>query len=205
MDNNGQHLNSLVYKNNCHAFNVAKYYKQSFLSIPVLQKYEVIVWLDGSVEVVYCRTSEYILQHIFREKILAWNHEGRNGSLIEEVIASMDYDKYTSTFWNNQSQPFQDVEKQYRAYLREGYSPAFFKKPDGGMYPLGMWITCFVAFFAKDPRTADLLNFWYLQTLRYTTQDQISFPFVCQQMRMVPFTLPHQEFSVEAPSKRTQM
>ena len=30
-----------------------KYYKQSFSNIPILHKYDIIVWLDGSIEIIY--------------------------------------------------------------------------------------------------------------------------------------------------------
>ena len=76
-------VNSL--DNNKHTFNIAKYYKQSFKMIPILDKYDVIVWLDGTIEIIYDKTSEYILKHIYDKKIIGWHHEYRYGSLQEEV------------------------------------------------------------------------------------------------------------------------
>ena len=49
MDNDS-FRNSL--SNNTHTFNIAKYYKQAFTNIPILQKYDVIVWLDGTIEII---------------------------------------------------------------------------------------------------------------------------------------------------------
>lgn len=54
--------------NNKHTFNIAKYYKQAFSNIPILQKYDVIVWLDGTIEIIYDKTSEYILNNIYTKK-----------------------------------------------------------------------------------------------------------------------------------------
>ena len=34
------------------------------------------------------------------------------------------------------------------------------------------------------------LDLWYLQTLKYTTQDQIGFPYVVQKTKLIPYTLP---------------
>ena len=59
--NNKSHLdtnnltNSL--SNNKHTFNISKYYKQSFSNIPILNKYDVIVWLDGTIEIIYDKTT----------------------------------------------------------------------------------------------------------------------------------------------------
>jgi hypothetical protein len=36
---------------------------------------------------------------------------------------------------------------------------------------------------------------WYLQTLKYTTQDQIGFPFVVQKLEMIPYTIPDGEIT----------
>ena len=43
------YVNSL--KNNKHTFNIAKYYKQAFINIPRLKKYDVIIWIDGTIEI----------------------------------------------------------------------------------------------------------------------------------------------------------
>ena len=60
---NDTFVNSLC--NNKHTFNVAKYYKQAFSNIPILKKYDIIVWLDGTIEITYDKTSEYILENIY--------------------------------------------------------------------------------------------------------------------------------------------
>lgn len=178
--------------NNSHTFNIAKYYKQSFTKIPILQKYDVIVWLDGTIEIRYNKTSEYILQNIYSRKIIGWHHEMRNGILSKEVEAS-HYFRYTSTCWNNQTQPYQDIDYQYKCYLDDGYNDNYFKKLKSHTQHMGVWITCFVAFLHKDKDVKEFLNLWYLQTLKYTTQDQIGFSYVCQKTNLIPYTLPNKE------------
>ena len=37
------------------------------------------------------------------------------------------------------------------------------------------------------------MNLWYLQTLKYTTQDQVGFSYVCQKTKTIPYTLPNNE------------
>lgn len=197
---NDTFTNSLC--NNKHTFNIAKYYKQAFSNIPILQKYDVIVWLDGTIEIIYDKTSEYILNNIYTKKIIGWHHEFRNGVLKEEVKASHFF-RYTSTYWNNQSQPYQDVDKQYNYYLEDGYDELFFKNINSHTPHFGVWITCFVAFLSKDIEVNHFLDTWYLQTLKYTTQDQIGFSYVCQKTNIIPFTLPNNEIYGDYPHSNT--
>jgi hypothetical protein len=198
---NDKYTNSLT--NNKHTFNTAKYYKQSFRHIPILQKYDVIVWLDGTIEIIYDKTSEYILNNIYEKKIIGWHHEWRNGILEGEVAASNAFYRYNSTFWNGQEQPYQDVVNQYFDYLRDGYNVSFYKNMNSHTPHFGVWITCFVAFHVKDENIQNFLDFWYLQTLKYTTQDQISFPYVCQKTNIIPYTLPNNEIYGDSPHSST--
>jgi hypothetical protein len=184
--------------NNTHTFNIAKYYKQSFQCIPILKKYDVVVWLDATIQIIYDKTSEYVLNNIYTNKIIGWNHERRFGDLSAEVKDS-HYEKYTSTFWNGRVQPYQDVDKQYQSYLDDGYTNEYFKKMNSHTVHFGVWITCFVAFLNHDQEVSDFLNLWYLQTLKFTTQDQIGFPYVCQKTNLLPYTLPNNEIHGDMP------
>jgi len=193
-------INSLC--NNKHTFNIAKYYKQSFTKIPILNKYEVIVWIDGTIEIIYEKTSEYILDNIYKEKIIGWHHELRKGILSSEVKSS-HFERYTSTYWNNQTQPYQDVDKQYKYYVEDGYNDEFFKQINSHTPHMGVWITCFVAFLHKDIDVINFLYLWYLQTLKYTTQDQIGFSYVCQKTKILPYTLPNSKIYGDNPHNNT--
>ena len=187
---NDKYINSI--NNNKHTFNIAKYYKQSFNNILLLKDYDIVVWLDGTIELKYSKISEYIIKNIYKYKIIGWHHEHRYGKLYNEVYAS-NCNKYTSEFFNNQKQPYQDVNKQYLEYIKDGYDELYFKTKDNHTEHIGVWITCFVAFLNKDKEIIKFLNLWYLQTLQYTTQDQISFSYVCQKLNIIPYTLPNNE------------
>jgi hypothetical protein len=187
---NDNYTNSI--KNNKHTFNIAKYYKQQFQNIPILQDYDVIVWLDGTIEIIYEKTSEYILNNIYSKKIIGWHHDQQKGILKDEVINS-NFFRYTSRFWNNQKQPYQNIFNQYNCYMLDGYNVNYFNDMNTGNPHFGLWITCFVAFLNKDKDVQDFLDLWYLQTLKYTTQDQIGFPYVCQKTNLIPYTLPNDE------------
>ena len=190
----GSYVNSM--KNNSHTFNIAKYYKQAFQNIPRLKNYDVIVWLDGTIEIIFQHTARWILNNYKKYKIIGWNHEWRLGNLKSEVNDSKNCGRYCTTFWNNQTQPYQDVDKQYNDYINDGYDELLWTKLkeirliDPNKVNYGVWITCFVVFDNKNNIVNEFLNMWYLQTLKYTTQDQISFPYVVQKLKLYPYTLP---------------
>jgi hypothetical protein len=193
---NDEHVNSL--SNNKHTFNKAKYYKQAFHNIPRLQEYDVVVWIDGTIQITNEKTSEFVLNKTLKEKILGWHHEQRFGSLEQEVKETISFtERYSTTFWHGQSQPFQDAANQWDCYKKEGYDESYFRTitHHGQLSSphFGMWCTCFVAFLHKDWYVKNFLDLWYLQTLKYTTQDQIGFPFVVQKTGLIPFTLPDNE------------
>lgn len=203
---NGLYINSIHKQgrleviNNRHTFNLAKYYKQQWKLIPRLKDYEVVIWMDGTLEILSEKVAEYMLELCPKYGIVTWHHELRGGFLFHEAYSSF-LPKYTNTEYLNQKQPYQDVMRQYCAYLRDGYDEDFFQKkflrPEGrgrGDH-FGVWATGFVAFDNKDEKINDFLDRWYLQTLKYSTQDQVGFPKVVQDTKIVPYTLPDHVFT----------
>ena len=188
------YINSLC--NNSHTFNIAKYYKTAFKNIPRLQHYKAILWIDGSIEIIYDKISEYILKNIDSYKLIAFDLNIRNGLLYAETHASL-IDRYLSTFYFNQRQPYQDVIQQYKDYMKLNFNQELFRSIYGKNY--GIWITCFIVFHNHNEQITDFLNKWYYEILTRTTQDQISFPFVCQKCSVFPYTLPDDEIESQFP------
>jgi hypothetical protein len=87
--------------------------------------------------------------------------------------------------------------------VKDGYNDEFFKKLNSHTPHMGVWITCFVAFLQKDEDVKTFLNLWYLQTLQYSTQDQVGFPYVCQKLNMIPLSLQKNEIYGERPHSET--
>jgi len=203
----GNYHNSL--KNNSHTFNIAKYYKQAWHNIPRLSKYDMVVWIDGTVEITNPDCARQFAEYVSTYDICAWNHERRSGKLIDEVKDSNFY-RYTSTRWNNQEQPYQDVFAQYEEYIKDGYSDQYWKDYDrvvgrGIEDHFGVWITGILALNAKSKKVINFLNDWYLQTLQYTTQDQIGFCKTIQNTGLVPYTLPDDKVTGQFPHQKTSM
>jgi hypothetical protein len=212
---NGLYINSmhkigrLKELNNRHTFNICKYYKQNFQNIPRLKDYDVIIWLDGSVEIIREDVAEYMVELCDKYQIASWHHELRGGTLFHEAFSSY-LPRYHDSKYLNQWQPYQDIINQYHHYLQEGYDESYWEKfprveGRGRGDHFGVWLTCFIAFDNKLPQIKKFLDLWYLQTLKYSTQDQVSFPKVVQDTNIVPYTFPDEKFPGDEPHTECSM
>jgi len=194
---NPREINSLW--NNRHPFNKAKFFKLNLHRIPELASYDVVVWLDGTVEITDPMCAERVLGAL-GDSPLVFRHEHRKGSLKAEVDDSM-YAKYTSAFWNGHQQPVQDLQKQYADYVRDGFVERWIPNPIDEHD--GVWITCFVAWDMRSPRTAEFLDMWWRENVVHTTQDQVSFPYVAWKTGIRPRSLPSGGIGGAEPHKKT--
>jgi len=213
----GYYINSITkkppltefYIGNRHTFNLAKYYKQSFQQIPRLKEYDVIIWLDGSIEIIDSTVAEYMLELCPKYSVVSWQHNMRAGRLLWEAHASY-LPRYLSRDYLGQSQPYQDVIAQYHTYSQEGYDETYWsrvtrKESKGTVNHFGVWATGFIAWDNKNSKVSDFLNLWYLQTLKYTTQDQVGLPKVVQDTGLIPYTLPDDRFVGYDPHDQTSI
>jgi hypothetical protein len=194
---------------NRHTFNIAKYYKQAWKNIPRLLEYDFVIWLDGTIEISKNYVSEKMIPLCQEYKIVSWHHELRGGLLFHEAF-SCYLGKYHDRNYLGQAQPYQDVIAQYHSYLQEGYDENFWKRfprkeGRGRGDHFGVWITCFVAFDNRDNYVTKFLDNWYLQTLKYTTQDQVGFSKVAQDLCLVPYTLPDENIKGQDPHVETDI
>lgn len=61
-------------------------------------------------------------------------------------------------------------------------------------------MTGFIIFDNQNAEVSHFLDFWHLHNLIYTTQDQITFPFVVFKTNVYPYTLPDGEINGNAHS-----
>lgn len=109
----GHHVNSI--NESSSPFLVAKYYKQNFHNIARLRTYDIIIWIDGTIQITWPKTSEWIYNKVIIEKqpIITWRHMHRKSSnTLKEEVAASKYSKYNG----------QDLDKQYKEYVEHGYS-----------------------------------------------------------------------------------
>jgi hypothetical protein len=179
--------------NNNHSFNRAKFVKLNLHRLPELKDYDIVIWLDGTIVIRNTDFIKYCIAKIQAGKnVLVFDHHSdRNGILKREVIAS-HFERYTSNFWFDQVQPYQDIDAQYVDYITKGFEEAYFDRlgfKTSDHY--GLWVTCFIAFDMKKSETHAFLDKWWYHNMKYTTQDQISFPYICWENNLKPYSLPN--------------
>ena len=186
-------------RTNTHSFMRAKFFKCNLHRIPELREYDYIVWCDGSIKVHNPLFSEFILEITKKKPIVLWTHHCRNGILKNEVEASIGGNKYTSTNWYGQDQPFQDVAQSYLDYCNDGFKENWFniyKNVDGQYFNdnsdlhIGVWCTTYIIFDMRSPLTHKFLDEYWKDTLYHTTQDQVVFSYVCWKLQFLPYSLP---------------
>ena len=171
-------INSLTHTP--HPFHIAKYYKQAFNYIPRLKVYDVVVWLDGNVNLIDENCTDKLLTLLDNDMhyVVAFDVQIRDNLVSNEAFNSVNLGRYCNTFSAEHVQPYQNITQQYEDYLDDGFV-------DGR----GVFITSFIAFKMhadgnsnihprKDLMLHDgshaFLNTWYNETLIHTVQDQVS-------------------------------
>jgi UDP-galactopyranose mutase len=191
--------------NNKNRFNLAKFVKTQFNKIPhIVDNCDVGIWIDGTVRIHSSSFFESLAGKVNKGKsVIVFEHEYRSGSMEAEEVASVRVGRYQTTFAYGMPQPYQDLNKQKMDWKKEGWqefwwrtdpefkhlqlSPAFKKKH------FGMWVTCMVAFDLRRPENHAFLDRWWLENLKHTTQDQMTFAYTVWKERLLPWTLPDEE------------
>ena len=91
----------------------AKFYKTYFHWIPRLKKYDIIVWMDGTLNIHHSSVSALIYNKVDNDgcNFMTFEHI-RHGRLESEVELAMLQDKYVSDTFNGIEQPIQELNKQ---------------------------------------------------------------------------------------------
>jgi len=165
------------------AYDVAKWYKLQFNKIAMLQDYDHVVWLDGSIEIRHKRCAEWVVNN--NKVCTMFSHEWRNGILLNEALGMAQNSRY------NNENPLYTINKYYENGFKETYFrlQPFDKNPD-----YGVWITCFVA-WRNIPEINVILNDWWYEHLYSTKNDQLSLPYVLYKHKIKPVALPNKEIS----------
>jgi hypothetical protein len=134
----------------------AKYYKAQTHNIDILKDYDYYIWVDGSL---FLRDSFVInvlkLLDSGDSDLINFKHSSRN-NIKDEVFYCKDWKKYIK----------QDLKHQYNHYVNDGF-------PDNtGLFEL-------TSFYRKnDTNVNKAFDLWWEHNLKYSYQDQVSFPYV---------------------------
>lgn len=171
IDPNGWQVRPILpYQRGEHPRMTAKWYK--LFPQARLPEYDASVWIDASHEILTEHFVDHALAAIDDSGIALYEHPWRD-CIYDEAEASIVLRKYAGL-------PILDQVAEYRA---EGY-PAH-----AGLYACGTLARHHTA------DVAALMASWWHENLRWTYQDQLSFPVVCRRHGITPATFPlHQVY-----------
>ncbi len=142
----------------------AKFYKIKTHEIDILGKYDYFIWIDGSI----------ILQNDFinnilsiintnNNKLINFKHSQRN-NIKDELNISLKLPKYSN----------QNLRYQYDEYIKKDF-------PDN----IGLFENTIII-RKNDSEINNLFNDWWIENLKYSFQDQISYPYVLWKNNILP-------------------
>jgi hypothetical protein len=178
--------------NNTNPFNLGKFFKTQFYRLPFLQEAgcNVVIWLDGTIRINDITFMGHMASRARRgQNFVVYTHQ-RKGSVHAEARAS-NYGKYNSRVFAGKPQPPQPVMEQYQHYLAQGFRERWFGDGHGEEY--GLYVTCMVMFDLRQPITKEFLDCWWEESVRWTTQDQVSFPYCAWKLGVQIHALPDLE------------
>lgn len=120
------------------------------------QRYDAVIWIDGSVQIKSPRFAEELVAHVGVSDWAMFVHPDR-GCINDEAELSLTMAKYRGL----------PIRARIEAYRREGY-PA----------KAGLSATGIIARRAASPKLATINAAWWVENCRWTYQDQLSLPVV---------------------------
>lgn len=148
----------------------AKWYKVFPWECAQLRDYEVVIFIDGDVDVRSPEMVAYFLRNL-KSDLLVFRHPYRK-CIYDERDASAAMVKYKD----------EDLDRQVDFYR-------LFHPAGAGLY------ACTVIIRKQTQRIQALMMSWWHENIKFTWQDQLSFPVVCRVHHIVPDVLPDQLYS----------
>lgn len=135
-------------------------------SIPVLNKYKYMIWIDGDMGVVNPNFVTEILSYMKNGFVASPHFDGRKCAYGEATIRPPKYSK-------------EPLDEQCEFYLSEGFPTEY------GLYECGV-----SARDLSNPKVKQLGELWHQQNLSWSYQDQVSFPYCLWKVGLEPDVLP---------------
>ena len=135
---------------------------------------ERTLWLDASHEIRYPGAVQEALNCVSPAHEIAAHHHPR-GCVYAEAEASLQFEKY---WWCAEQ-----IKAQAEHYRQEGHPEMW-----------GMW-ACGSLARVRSERMDAAMDDWWAENIRWTYQDQISFPVVMRRHGIKPVLFPHQQYT----------
>jgi GT2 family glycosyltransferase len=150
----------------------AKYFKMFPWEIPQLDAASITVYIDASIQVESEHFIDYCIRNLTADMLL-YKHPQRT-CIYDEAKASMDLLKYKT----------EPIKQQI-----ESYKPFFPSKQ--GLYACGVMIRKHTDIVKK------VMFDWWWENIKYSYQDQLSFPVVCKLNDFKPATFAENQYKNE--------
>lgn len=148
----------------------AKFFKAFPWEVEQLRGYEVVIFIDGSIQIQSPDFIGYCVSHL-KNDILMFNHPQRN-CIYEEASHSRTMIKYQT----------EDLENQV-AYYRKFH-------PEKS----GLW-ACGIIVRRPTERIRAAMMSWFHENIKFTWQDQISMPVILRIHRITPDVFPDNQLN----------
>lgn len=133
----------------------AKYFRTLSHTIKELQPYDIVIWIDGSIDIINPKFVAFMTQDVIKSWLVCFKHSVRD-CIYEEARVSKEGHKYAG----------EPIDEQIAQYASENYPTC------NGLIETG----CFAKVI--NPETNKIMEQWWLENIKYSYQDQISLPYV---------------------------
>lgn len=135
-------------------------------SIPILNNYKYMIWIDGSMAIVNMDFVSEIMSYMKNGFVASPHFDGRHCAYGEATIRPPKYAK-------------EPLDEQVAFYVSEGFPTEY------GLYECGV-----SARDLSNPKVKELGELWHQQNLMWSYQDQVSFPYCLWKTQFQPDVLP---------------
>jgi hypothetical protein len=163
-----QQYNSLSVVTNKKIYNMmcAKYYKTQHHTIDILKKYDYIIWMDSSIEIINENFIDNIINLLNNDhQLINFIHPKRN-NVNNEVNVSLSMKKYTG----------QKIKEQLKYYNNN-------KFVDNTLYACGFFIR------KQNKKLNKCFDEWWVDNQKWSYQDQISYPYILWKNNIIPHVI----------------
>jgi len=124
---------------------------------------DVVVWLDAAFEIVGDGFQEFCVNALGDHNFVVWDHPDRGTR--PDVYAEATFSNRMEKYWD------QPLDEQVAYYRSRGL-------PDGS----GLW-ACGTIVWGNKNKSKQFGRAWYHENLRWSIQDQVSFPYVVWKLK----------------------
>lgn len=135
-------------------------------SIPILNQYKYMIWIDGSMSVTNPNFVDEIMSYMVNGFVISPHFDGRHCAYGEATIRPPKYAK-------------EPLDEQVAFYVSEGFPTEY------GLYECGV-----SARDLSNPQVKQLGELWHEQNLTWSYQDQVSLPYCLWKTGFKPDVLP---------------